>query len=128
MIALIVRRMIQSIFVMLTVALIAFTLFRFVGDPVAQMVGQDTTLQDRAQLRESLGLNDPVPLQFARYIGDTVKGNFGISYRIGRPVDSLLAERLPATLELTKPSANADKLIVLVISNGINSTKEGQWV
>ena len=101
MIALIIRRLIQSIVVMLTVALIAFTLFRFVGDPVAQMVGQDTTLQDRAQLRENLGLNDPVPLQFARYVGNTAKGNFGISYRIGRPVGSLLVERLPATLELS---------------------------
>ncbi|MCH8110786.1 MAG: ABC transporter permease [Proteobacteria bacterium] len=101
MIALIIRRLIQSIVVMLTVALIAFTLFRFVGDPVAQMVGQDTSLEDRAQLRERLGLNDPVPLQFARYVGNTVRGNFGISYRIGRPVGSLLAERLPATLELS---------------------------
>lgn len=101
MIALVIRRLIQSIVVMLTVALIAFTLFRFVGDPVAQMVGQDTTLQDREQLRENLGLNDPVPLQFARYVGNTVRGKFGISYRIGRPVGSLLAERLPATLELS---------------------------
>lgn len=101
MIALVIRRLIQSIVVMLTVALIAFTLFRFVGDPVAQMVGQDTTLQDREQLRENLGLNDPVPLQFARYVGNTARGKFGISYRIGRPVGSLLAERLPATLELS---------------------------
>ncbi len=101
MIALIVRRLFQSIVVMLTVALIAFTLFRFVGDPVAQMVGQETSQEDRAQLRERLGLNDPVPLQFARYVGNTVKGNFGISYRVGRPVGSLLAERLPATLELS---------------------------
>ncbi len=112
MIALIVRRMIQSIFVMLTVALIAFTLFRFVGDPVAQMVGQATTLEDRAQLRQSLGLNDPVPFQFARYVGNTVKGNFGISYRIGRPVGSLLAERLPATLELSFMAA----LFALVVA------------
>ncbi len=101
MIALIVRRLFQSIVVMLTVALIAFTLFRFVGDPVAQMVGQETSQEDRAQLRERLGLNDPVPLQYARYVGNTLKGNFGISYRVGRPVGSLLAERLPATLELS---------------------------
>lgn len=101
MIALIIRRLIQSIAVMLTVALIAFTLFRFVGDPVAQMVGQETSLEDRAQLRERLGLNDPVPLQYARYVGKVATGNFGISYRIGRPVGKLLLERLPATLELS---------------------------
>lgn len=85
---------------MLVVALISFTMFRFVGDPVAQMVGQDTSLAERAELREKLGLNDPVPVQFARFVGRIVQGEFGISYRIGRPVDALIAERLPATLEL----------------------------
>ncbi|MEQ8248926.1 MAG: ABC transporter permease [Alphaproteobacteria bacterium] len=100
MFALVTRRILQSVIVMLTVALIAFALFRFVGDPVAQMVGQETPLDQREQLREQLGLNDPIPLQFARYVVDTAQGKFGISYRTGRPVDDLLRERLPATLEL----------------------------
>ncbi|PJK30894.1 ABC transporter permease [Minwuia thermotolerans] len=100
MIAFVIRRLIQAMIVMLVVALIGFTMFRFVGDPVAQMVGQDTSLAERAELREKLGLNDPVPVQFARYVSNVVQGNFGISYRIGRPVDQLLQERLPATLEL----------------------------
>ena len=101
MIALIVRRLVQSVVVMLLVALIAFVLFRFVGDPVAQMVGQDTTLAQRAELRERLGLNEPMPVQFARYVASIAQGDFGISYRLGRPVDALLGERLPATLELS---------------------------
>ncbi len=101
MLALIIRRLIQSVMVMLTVGLIAFTLFRFVGDPVAQMVGQDTSLEDRARLRQELGLNDPVLIQFGHFALDTVRGEFGISYRIGRPVNELIAERLPATLELS---------------------------
>jgi peptide/nickel transport system permease protein len=100
MIAFVIRRLIQALIVMLVVALIGFTMFRFVGDPVAQMVGQDTSLADRAELREKLGLNDPVIIQFGGYIADVAQGNFGISYRIGRPVDQLLAERFPATLEL----------------------------
>lgn len=100
MIAFVIRRFVQALVVMLVVALIGFTMFRFVGDPVAQMVGQDTSLAERAELRQKLGLNDPVPVQFARYVGNVVQGNFGISYRIGRPVDQLLQERLPATLEL----------------------------
>ncbi|WP_417513970.1 ABC transporter permease [Minwuia sp.] len=100
MIAFIIRRLIQAVLVMLVVALIGFTMFRFVGDPVAQMVGQDTSLAERAELREKLGLNDPVMVQFGRYIGQVVQGDFGISYRLGRPVDALLAERFPATLEL----------------------------
>ncbi len=101
MIAFVIRRLFQALLVMLVVALIGFTMFRYVGDPVAQMVGQDTSLEDRAKLREDLGLNDPVPLQFGRFISNTVQGKFGISYRIGRPVDELLADRLPATLELS---------------------------
>jgi len=99
--ALVIRRLLQSVIVMLTVALVAFALFRYVGDPVAQMVGQETSLQDRAALRESLGLNDPVIVQFASYVGDILRGNFGISYSIDRPVAELIAERMPATLELS---------------------------
>jgi peptide/nickel transport system permease protein len=101
MIALIIRRIFQSLIVMLTVALVAFTLFRYVGDPVSQMVGQETSIADMERLREELGLNDPVIVQFARFAWNTVQGKFGISYRLGRPVNELFVERLPATLELS---------------------------
>ena len=101
MMALVLRRLLQSIVVMLVVALMAFTIFRYVGDPVAMMVGQETSLEERAQLRVTLGLNDPIPVQFGRFVIRMVHGNFGISYQIGRPVSELLVERLPATLELS---------------------------
>ena len=101
MTALVLRRLLQSIVVMLVVALMAFTIFRYVGDPVAMMVGQETSLEERAQLRVTLGLDDPIPVQFGRFVIDIVHGNFGISYQIGRPVSELLVERLPATLELS---------------------------
>ena len=99
------QRIAQSILVMLVVALLAFALFRFVGDPVASMVGQDTTNEDRAILREQLGLNDPIVLQFVRFVGSAVQGDFGVSYRHRVPVMELIAERLPATLELSFVSA-----------------------
>ncbi len=101
MVSFLLRRLMQSGIVMLAVAMLAFLMFRFVGDPVAQLVGQETTLAERAQLREQLGLNDAVPVQFARFVGQVVQGNFGLSYQMGQPVGSLLAERLPATLELS---------------------------
>lgn len=101
MIALIIHRIIQSIIVMLAVALVAFTLFRYVGDPVSQMVGQETSTADMERLRAELGLNDPTIVQFARFVWNTARGEFGISYRLGRPVNQLFAERLPATLELS---------------------------
>jgi len=90
---------------MLFVALIAFALFRFVGDPIASLVGQDTTTEQRDQLREALGLNDSIVVQFGRFVSNVVKGDFGISYRHRVPVADLITERLPATLELSLMSA-----------------------
>jgi peptide/nickel transport system permease protein len=105
MLAFIVRRLLQAILVMLVVALISFTLFQFVGDPINNMVGQESTAAQREALRERLGLNDPVPLQFVKWLGNAVQGEFGLSYRMGKPVSELIAQRLPATLELVFVSA-----------------------
>ncbi|CCH06009.1 ABC transporter permease [Achromobacter xylosoxidans] len=105
MLSFIAQRLIQSVLVMLTVALIAFSMFRYVGDPIASMVGQDTTPEQREQLREQLGLNDPFVVQYAHFVANAARGDFGISYRHRRPVSELLEERLPATLELSFVSA-----------------------
>jgi peptide/nickel transport system permease protein len=83
------------------VALVAFMLFQYVGDPVTQMLGQDATNADRARLRAELGLDQPFYIQFGTFIGNAVQGDFGISLRQGRAVSTLLKERLPATLELS---------------------------
>ena len=91
--------------VMLLVAFVSFTLFNYVGDPVNNMVGQEATIKDRDALRERLGLNDPVIIQFSRFVSRALVGNFGISYQLQRPVKILVAERLPATLELVFVSA-----------------------
>ena len=105
MFAFAIRRLIQAAGVMLVVALISFLMFRFVGDPINQLVGVDTTPEQRAQLREDLGLNDPVHVQFARFVGKAARFDFGISYQIKQPVAQLIASRLPATLELSFVSA-----------------------
>ncbi len=100
MLAFIIRRVLQSVLVMLVVALVSFSLFRFVGDPINSMVGQETSIADRAALRDALGLNDPFLMQFARFVGNAIQGNFGISYRLQQPVMELILSRLPATMEL----------------------------
>ncbi|MCC6000386.1 MAG: ABC transporter permease [Pararhodobacter sp.] len=100
MLAFIIRRIAQSLLVMLVVAAVSFSLFRFVGDPISSMVGQEATMADREALREALGLNDPFLVQFARFVGNALQGNFGISYRLQQPVMELILSRLPATLEL----------------------------
>ena len=90
---------------MLVVALVSFSLFNFVGDPINNMVGEETSDEERSELRESLGLNDPVYVQFTRFVGNASKGEFGISYQLRRPVSDLIVERLPATIELVVISA-----------------------
>jgi ABC-type dipeptide/oligopeptide/nickel transport system permease component len=105
MLAFILRRLLQSVIVMLVVSLISFMLFRYVGDPVASLLGQDSRLQDFEELRERLGLNDPFYVQFANFISNAIQGEFGISYRLQQPVSELIASRLPATIELAFASA-----------------------
>jgi peptide/nickel transport system permease protein len=105
MLVFILRRLAQAVIVMLTVAFIAFMLFQYVGDPVTNLLGQDATPQQRAELRRDLGLDRPFPIQFARFVGNAVQGEFGLSLRQGRKVSSLIVERLPATLELSLAAA-----------------------
>jgi len=105
MLAFVLRRLLQAIVVMLTVAFLAFMLFQYVGDPVTNLLGQDATQEQRDQLRRDLGLDQPFPVQFAKFVGNAAKGEFGLSLRQGRKVSTLIAERFPATLELALAAA-----------------------
>ncbi len=100
MLAFILRRLFQAVLVMLAVGLVAFSLFNYVGDPVNLMLGQDATPEQREELRRDLGLDQPFYIQYARFVGNAVQGEFGLSLRQARPVSTLIKERLPATLEL----------------------------
>ncbi|MEM8629604.1 MAG: ABC transporter permease [Pseudomonadota bacterium] len=100
MLSYIVRRVFQSILVLLVVGLVAFSMFRFVGDPIDNMLGQERTQADIDRLRTQLGLDQPFVVQYWRFLEGAVQGNFGVSYRQGRPVGDIIAERAPATLEL----------------------------
>jgi len=105
MLAFIIRRLLQAVLVMGVVGLVAFSLFRYVGDPVSNILGQEATLADREEAKKSLGLDQPIPVQFLRFVGNVMRGEFGVSYRQARKVSTLLFERLPATLELALTSA-----------------------
>lgn len=100
MIFFLLRRCGQAVLVIAAVGLVAFSMFRFVGDPVLAMVGQDASPAQRAELRHALGLDDPLATQFGRFAARAVQGDFGMSLQHGRPVAGLILERLPATLEL----------------------------
>jgi len=111
MFAFIVRRLMQAVGVMLAVALLAFILFQYVGDPVTIMLGQDATPVERDLLRTQLGLNEPVVVQFYHFVANAMQGDFGLSLRQGQKVSVLIREKLPATLELSIAAA----LIALVV-------------
>ena len=101
MLAFILRRLAQAVLVMLAVGLIAFSLFRYVGDPVLFMLGQDVTPEDRVRITQMLGLDQPFYVQYAKFVARAMQGDFGLSLRQAQPVSKLIAERLPATLELS---------------------------
>jgi peptide/nickel transport system permease protein len=105
MFAFIVSRLLQAIPVMLTVSLISFAMFAYVGDPVTIMLGQDYTEAQREALVRELGLDQPFFIQFIEFLHNAVQFEFGLSYRLARPVSDLILERMPATLELSFTAA-----------------------
>ncbi len=126
MFAFILRRLLQAVAVMLTVAFLAFMLFQYVGDPVTNLLGQDATQDQRDQLRKELGLDDPFPVQFGAFVGNALQGEFGLSLRQGRKVSALIAERFPATLELAMAAA----VIALAVGVPLGvyaALRRGRW-
>jgi peptide/nickel transport system permease protein len=95
----------QAVVVMVTVALVSFLLFQYVGDPVVFLLGQDATAEQVAEMRAALGLDQPFFVQFGHFLANAVQGEFGISLRQGTQVSQLIAERFPATLELALVAA-----------------------
>jgi peptide/nickel transport system permease protein len=105
MLTFIVSRILQAIPVVLVVGVIAYAMFAFIGDPVSILLGQNYTEEQRTFVVHQLGLDQPVVVQYAKYMWAALHGQFGISYRLARPVGGLILERLPATLELAMTSA-----------------------
>ena len=127
MIAFVLRRFAQGILVMLVVGFIAFSLFNFVGDPVSLMLPPEATQADRELMRRQLGLDKPFYQQFVAFLGNALQGNFGISLRLGRPVSALLAERLPATLELAITAALIS-LVVGIPAGVYTALRRDSWI
>src|SRR5260370_1487323 len=111
MFAFVIMRILQAVPVLLVVGFISFAMFAFVGDPVTIMLGQDFTEAQRAALTAQLGLDQPFFVQYFKYLGAALHGNFGVSYRMTRPVSDLILERLPATIELAMTAAGLALLI-----------------
>lgn len=121
------RRLGQSVLVLLAVSLISFMVFRHIGDPTISLLGEDATLEERTALVEELGFNKSVPMQYLSYVGKVLQGDLGISYRLKRPVADVIAERLPATLELAMTAAVLALVIGVVLGVYTAIRKEG-WL
>lgn len=114
------RRFVLLLPVLIGILLVTFTLVRLIpGDPCKAMLGERATEAKCNAFRERFGLNDSIPVQFTRYMGNLLQGDFGTSIQTGRPVTDVLAERLPMTIELTFFSvifASATGVLLGVIS------------
>ncbi|QHG73178.1 ABC transporter permease [Ensifer adhaerens] len=126
MIVFLIKRLANAVLVMLAVALLAFLIFRFAGDPVELMANEQMSQADRIELREKLGLNDSFLTQFGRFVGNAAQGDFGISYRNGQDVMKLIAERFPATMELALVATVLSLLIGLPLGV-LTAIHRGRW-
>ena len=127
MLAFLLRRLVQAVIVMVTVAFVAFMLFQYVGDPVVFLLGQDATPEQVRALRAELGLDQPFVVQFGHFLGNALQGEFGLSLRQGVKVSQLIAERLPATLELALVAAGL--ALALGVPLGVLAAlRRGGWL
>jgi peptide/nickel transport system permease protein len=112
--AFVIRRLVRLIVVVVGVSLVTFAILHASGDPVA-LIMPEAPEADRAVLRRTLGLHDPLPIQFGRFIANTVTGNFGNSFFHRTPAFALVIERMPTTLLLTACSMALAIIIALPV-------------
>jgi peptide/nickel transport system permease protein len=112
--AFVIRRLVRLVVVVVGVSLVTFAILHASGDPVA-LIMPEAPEADRAILRRTLGLHDPLPIQFGRFVANTVTGNFGNSFFHRTPAFALVIERMPTTLLLTACSMALAMVIALPV-------------
>jgi peptide/nickel transport system permease protein len=123
-----IRRLLLAIPVMLIVATSVFVLLHFApGDPAGVMLGSDASEEQRLALRERLGLNDPLPVQYVDWLGQAMRGNLGTSLFLDKPVTSALAERAQPTILLGLMSVVV-ALVIGLISGVLAAYRRGSWL
>jgi peptide/nickel transport system permease protein len=123
-----IRRLLLLFPVLLGILLVTFIIVRLIpGDPCVAMLGERATPALCNAFRERLGLNDPLPIQFVRYVVNILQGNFGDSIRFGQPVSDIIAQRLPMTIELTV-CAMLFSTIIGVFLGIVSAVQRGSWV
>ena len=123
----ILSRLIDSVFIALGVSVIVFMLTHLTGDPARLMLPLDASEAQVQALRERLGLNDPLPVQYVRFLSGAVRGDFGMSLRSSQPALQLVFDRMPATFQLAV-GAMIFSIVVGGIAGLVSATKRGTWV
>lgn len=126
MLAFLIKRSANAVFVMLSVSFIAFMIFRFVGDPVELMLNEQATQEQRDELRTRLGLDKSFIAQYGTFVANAAKGDFGISFRNQQDVLAMIAERFPATFELVIV-ATLISLVVGIPMGVITAIRRQTW-
>ena len=106
------KRFVQAALVMFIISLFCFSIQDTLGDPTRELAAQSMSPEERANLRESLGLNDPLPVQYWRFVKRALQGDLGTSYFFKEPTLTVILKKLPATLELSF----AASLIIIFVS------------
>lgn len=117
MFAFIIRRVLQAILVMFIISFIGFALKQNVGDPVREITGISVSAAEREAIREKLGLNDPFPVQYGRFLKGALQGDIGQSFFYKKPAMDVILSKAPATLELVMVSSVF--IVILSIPMGI---------
>ena len=115
----VVRRLAQSVIVLLGISVVVFVILHLTGDPTLLMLPPDATAEEVARFRRAMGFDDPLPVQYWRFLKGVLRGDFGNSLRHDEPALALVFERMPATLELTAVALGV--ALVLAIPAGIVS-------
>lgn len=128
MAALLFKRLIAAVIVIWGVVTMVFVILRVLpGDPAALALGVDATPEALAELREQMGLNQPITVQYARFLWEVVRGDFGDSLHFGEPAMKLILDRVPATLELALPALFLAVIIALPLGVAAATRVNSIW-
>lgn len=124
-----IRRILTSLLVLLGVSLFTFLMLHLVpGDPVHALIGRQVSSPEKiAELRQEMGLNDPLPVQYFNYLKDVLHGDFGVSLKNNRSVITSIFEQFPATLQLTLAALSISTIIGLLFG-AIAAFKHNSWI
>jgi peptide/nickel transport system permease protein len=127
-VAFLIRRLLLTLPILFIVSVVCWSMINLIpGDPATVILGPEASEQAKEQMRERLGLNDPLVVQYVDWLGNVLRGDLGQSLRDGMPVSTLILQRLPVTLELALGTFLVS-LTIAVVAGILSASRRGTWV